>query len=312
MGESLRDILDKLAAGEITAGQAEAQLKNLRQKDGDEDVSWSAGWGFSHQFEEIHTGTLDSQVDVELGSANGSICVETWDKPEFRLEIKKTVRGLSKKAAQQLADSVSLADIGPSSIKAGDRLCDSSLRKKISVSIRLQLPKEVTAAGKIRTANGSIRLLGLNLTEMDVGSVNGSLNISDCSGETLKAKTVNGAVAFQGQVPHLGFSTTNGSITAANNIETGDIRMATVNGALRLALPEGQHSAISLQARSVSSRLSVNHPAFASKLEGRMRKAELQSNNWDEAAKKITVDMKSVNGSIQLSAKHQPPGTAAS
>ena len=313
MTATLKEILEKLAAGEITAAQAEEQLHNLQQQQADtEGVNWAGGWGLNHEFQEVHTGTLESQTDLDLSSANGSITVETWDQAEFRLEIKKTVRGISKKAAQQMADSVSLANIGPSSIQAGDRLCNATLRKQLSVSMRLQLPNNIQAAGKIRTANGSIRLEGLSLSEIDVASANGSIKVLECSGEKLKVKTVNGAVTFEGTMPHLACSTTNGSVTVANRIDAGDIRLSTVNGALRLALPAEQDSGISLEARSVSSRLSVSHPAFASKLEGRMRKAELQSNNWDTADKKIRVEMKSVNGGINLTTEQQPPDSAAS
>lgn len=313
MQKEVREILEQLGEGKISVEDAESKLSQLRQKCGakhsfiDSICSCLGNMDFifdvgcsPHTLEEVHTGKLDSEVALNLCSRNGSIKVEAWEKEEFRLEVKKHVKASSLEAAEKLAAPYTFATITPTSIEAGDQNSRHNERGRISVSLHLWLPRSVKCHGQLKTANGSIRLDHISGSELDLSSTNGSLKVAAYAGSQLRAKTVNGSVRFDGTVSDLCCSTTNGSITATNRAAAGQVRCETVNGSIRAAVPGGEDTAISLEASTVSGRFKTSHSALDSVVGGRMKSISLRSDKWDSASNKIQLELRSVNGSIEL------------
>lgn len=306
MSEKRREILERLHRGDINAEEAEELLQGL---EGDRGLLRSLCHGlgdladnYRHILEEEHTGTLESgPVELDLKAINGSISVKTWDSPGYRLLITKRVKAASLEEAETLCRNHQFAQIHGNKIQAGDPL-DSTAQQRISVSLSLQLPRQSTATGLVRTANGSIRISGLGAGQLNLTSNNGSIQLEDVSGGPIAAKTVNGSIKTSGETGQIEAATTNGSINLTSPHLGGDIRLTTVNGSVKVAFPSIPDTAFAITASTTCGRVKINHSEIGINKGGGhgCKHIETRSANWDQAQTKVNLDLSTVNGSISL------------
>lgn len=288
MSERRREILERLHLGEITVLEAEQQLQELKGDSGFfRSLCSSLGdltGSYRQILEEEHSGTLESgPVELELKAINGSISVKTWDSPEYRLLITKRVKAASLEEAETLCNNYQFAHIQGNRIQAGDPK-NSEAQRIISISLQLQLPRESSVTGVVRTINGSIKISGLGAEQLNLSSNNGSIQLEDVSGGPIAAKTVNGSINLTSSHPG------------------GDIRLNTVNGSVKVALPDIPSTALAITASTTSGRVSIKHSQIGlNKCGGHGgNHIETHSANWNQAQTKVNLDLSTVNGSITL------------
>ncbi len=109
----------------------------------------------------------------------------------------------------------------------------------------------------------------LQLTAVDLRTVNGSIRLEDVDADEVRATTVNGGVRVRGAVKELHGETTNGSIDArleerGHNgfVSQADWHLDTTNGSVRVAVPTGDDIGYSVNLRTVSGRVKVGLPGF--------------------------------------------------
>lgn len=315
MSEARLEILERLAKGEITAQAAEAELRKLEKDKGEKGFFGSFFGGLSNMdlcldfrdsnrivLEEEHTGTLaPGPVELDLEAVNGSIQVETWASQEYRLVIAKRVKAANLEEAEALAGEYKFARIDKNVINAGDPKCEKA-RRNISVSLHLYLPQGHTATGRGKTANGSIKITGLETSGLELSSGNGSIHTEDVSGGPISVRTVNGSVKAMGNTSQLTAKTTNGSVTLDSKALQSDTCLSTVNGSIKVTLPTAEDRAYSLTASTTCGRVSIDHPQFAVKNIGGVggKYVETRSINWEQASHKIKLELNTVNGSIGI------------
>jgi DUF4097 and DUF4098 domain-containing protein YvlB len=184
---------------------------------------------------------------VELKNLSGNIHVERWDEPRVSVEVVKAGEGRSEEAIRAAFEKWTLdvenrpdfvrieADLkGPwkSWSRWDDREAD------VAFDFTAKVPRDAA---------------------LDISSINGEqIEILGAGDGPVDARNVNGDVHFQGSGEVLDLSTVNGGVTAEIDPLRPDanVKLATVNGAICLYVPEGTGADLGVQ--SLSGKLYSN------------------------------------------------------
>ncbi len=215
------------------------------------------------------TVSFDSGGRFRLDNVNGRIEIETWEKPEVRIEAEESASN------QSLLDRVRIAVRGEGSrvevhteTPHGGWFLGGGSTK---VDYRVRVPKP--AHVEVKTVNGLVRVDGVT-GSVRAETVNGAVRIEEASGP-VEAKTVNGSIQ-------------------ADYRDPGDGRHAfsTVNGAVTLYLPESARGYVN--ARTVNGRITTDFPLQASSKPGRRR---LQGRLGEGGG---IFEVHTINGTVRL------------
>lgn len=132
-------------------------------------------------------------------------------------------------------------------------------------------------------------------TLSDVELVNGSLQINNVSGE-VNAQVVNGSIKATGLTTDSDISSVNGSIKVsyqsfAQDIE--DIELETVNGSIKLYLPNDINAALDIETMHGSIKTDFGLRAEENSFVGKHLKGNIGSGD-------VEVNLESVNGSVKV------------
>jgi len=331
MSEEQKIILDMLSQGKITVEEAQSLLETMGKtqekpeaeshprrgseptsimddivdtiRTGLSNINFSFGDSGRIVLEERHTGSFQGErVELELNTRNGSVRIETWDQEGFRLDIIKKVRAGTREQAEEIISGYRFADYDGHRLKAGDQEC-KVLGGRVNLSLRLLLPRGHVYFGNVASKNGSIEVNGIDMSGFEVGTMNGSIKFIKVTGDQIVAHTVNGSLRLEGGLGKLEAKTTNGSITLINIAADSIAQMETVNGRIKVQLPIRPDVGISVDARTKSGSVSMEHPILVKRFEERRvagRSVEASTDNWKDAAHKIELHLRSVNGSIRI------------
>lgn len=331
MSEEQRIILDMLSQGKITVEEAQKLLENLSQEEAPQpeqqrarreeprsivesivDTLRSGFSGFNFGFsegkivlEEQHTGRFGgNKVELDLDVRNGSIRVSPSEDQYFRLEIIKRVSAGTRERAEEMLSGYKFAEYHSQRLQAGDREC-RNLGGRVSVSLRLWLPRGHVYSGRILSKNGTLEVNALDIDDLYLNTVNGALRVGKVNGGRLSGGTVNGSISIEGSLAEVEIKTTNGSINLLGMAEDSKISVKTVNGRISVQLPAREDIGYSVDARATSGRVQLEHDqlksGFSSERVGAGRRIEGATDNWGRSSHRIGLYLRSVNGSISIS-----------
>jgi hypothetical protein len=162
-----------------------------------------------------------STVSLRLGSINGPITVQTWDKGDYQIVATITARGATQAEADQ-----NLANLGKDlteSTSAGAQ----TLNLVYSSPILINNPYQISVEVKLPIS------AKLNL---DLTTSNGAINIENVSGDTVKAQTSNARIdANNVKASTVTLSTSNAIISG--NVEGTTVSASTSNARIDLTVP---------------------------------------------------------------------------
>ena len=219
-----------------------------------------------------HTYTISADGRVALDNINGAVHIHSWDRNEVKVDAIKKAN--SQKRVNEAKIEVN-ADSGSISIRTkypqSEQHWDSD-DQPASVEYTLTVPK-------------SARLEEVKL-------INGSLDISDISGE-VEASCINGKLTVKGLTGEVKLSTINGPAEAQLSPSgNGRIVLSSVNGPVDLTLPSDIKGRV--EASTVTGGISndfglrVNHQLVGHKLDD-----ELGSGG-------SRIELRNVNGAIKI------------
>jgi DUF4097 and DUF4098 domain-containing protein YvlB len=229
------------------------------------------------RFEQTYPLNPDGKVSVS--NVNGSITIETWDKPQVKIEVVKT------------ADSK-------------DKLSEV----EIKIDARQEYFKVETDYGswknrRIWNRAGNLevdyRLIVPRKAVLDeIETVNGSINITDANNLT-RASAVNGQVKAVNLRGTVGLSTVNGSIVAEfDELQNGSkISLNTVNGQITLTIPSDANATVKASTISGNIVNDFNLPVRKGKYFGRDLMGK--TGNGD-----VQIQLSSVNGELVIKRKN--------
>lgn len=232
----------------------------------------------TERFEQTYP--LNANGRVSVSNVNGSITVETWDKPEVKLEWIKT--GGSKENLSEVEikiDARQDAFSVETDYDEGKRRGSNGSRNyNLQVEYRLTVPRAAV------------------LDEIE--TVNGSVSITNAE-NTTKASAVNGEVKAANLRGTAYLSTVNGTVTANfDQLAIGSrISLETVNGAVDLTLPSD--ASATLKAETVNGKISNDFglPVRKGQYVGRDMYGKLGAGD-------VQIKLESVNGELSVKRKN--------
>ena len=221
------------------------------------------------------TRALAATGEVLVENVNGSITIETWDKPEVRLVAVKSARDETDlKALEVRIDSTEKRF----AVKTGYLDKDGSWLKKFTNTGEVRYTLTVPHAATLRR----------------IETVNGVISITNAHGR-VSARTVNGRIEARGLTNEVDLSTVNNGIVAEFDaiVAKQDIALDTVNGSIELRLPATASAELKAGTINGSIENDFGLAPSAEKWIGR----KLDGTIGDGAAR---IQLKTVNGSIQI------------
>ena len=206
-----------------------------------------AGDEFKENFERTLNVRPGTSFDIE--NVNGRITIAAWDNPQVRIKAVKRVETRDADAGRealkalrievrQTGTNVEVETIHPRKGDAGfmDFLFGNNINASVSYEITVPRSTNVSADN----VNGSIEVSDVS-GELDLDTTNGKINVARCSG-TVDASTTNGGINVELTSVTAGremsFETTNGKIVLSVPSTLGaEVNASTTNGSVRSDLP---------------------------------------------------------------------------
>jgi hypothetical protein len=199
-------------------------------KVGDSGVSLDVAHGDATD-EWTRTYTLPKGGTLEIVGVNGSIELFSSNTGNVEITAKRRIRAATPEDAAAALKDVTMVEevsadrvrvVAPESRREGEGPFNV---RSLVVEYRVGVPEGLDVS--LKTQNGGIRVDGVR-AKLAINSTNGGVNVRNLSG-TLKADTVNGRMELD--LASL----------------TGETRIGTVNGGVRVNLPMGTDAAIDAQ-----------------------------------------------------------------
>jgi hypothetical protein len=223
--------------------------------------------------EETHALAATGEVIVD--NVNGPISVDTWDKPEVRLEAVKSARTDADLKALEVRVEAAENRFAVKSVYLDK---DGSWLKKFTntgeVRYKLTVPHTATLR-HIETMNGSITIANTHAR--------------------VTAKAMNGRIDASGLRDEVELTSVNGEVSAEFDAITArqDISLETVNGGVEIRLPADTSAEINASTVNGSISNDFGLPSRSENWVGQ----KLESTLGAGAGR---IRLKSVNGSIRI------------
>lgn len=224
----------------LFSGRLPAQSFTTSPCDGDEGITASNSWPFSHQervceLRRITLPLVNGQLIVS--GKNGGIEVIGEERQDIALEARVIAQDSNRDDAKSLAREVKIITTG--SIRAEGPQTWGWSHRSWYVNFRLQVPRHLAA--QLHTENGGIKVTNVD-GEITIDTTNGGLTLDDLGGQ-VHATTVNGGldVRLDGNQWHgagLVAKSTNGGVSVkAPDHYSAHLVAETVNGGVSVGFP---------------------------------------------------------------------------
>jgi DUF4097 and DUF4098 domain-containing protein YvlB len=218
-----------LMAGAGTA-QAQESAREWAERCG------SAGNG-RHSVCEVRESTLRATGSFNVNARpNGSITVQSWDRPDVLVQARVRATAASANAARDIASRIQVSAEPGSASSSGPR---TGRDEGWSVSFDVFVPRQTNLT--LESVNGAIRAAHVG-GDVQAATTNGGIDLTGVSG-TVRGSSTNGGIAVH--------------LTGSSAAE-GGIDLRTTNGSVRLTLPEGFPA--NLEARTVNGGIQSQIP----------------------------------------------------
>jgi len=168
--------------------------------------------------------SVSGRPDVRVTTFDGSVQVQSWDRPEVLIEIEK--RGADRGAIERL--EIHSTQNGNSIELEVKRPARERLRMHRGAYARLIVSLPRGADVRARTGDGPIRLDGVE-GRVELRTGDGSVRVNDVSGE-LTVHTGDGAVTLTDVSGAVSVHTGDGSVSVAGRLEV--VRLHTGDGSI--------------------------------------------------------------------------------
>lgn len=206
--------------------------------------------------------------ELSIGSQNGRITVEAWNRPEVRVQITRIVRANDEKRARELLKDVQAdVSLGPNRIDVRSRypkrtetvgFWDVLGQRVTSMNIHYYVQVPVATDLVLETSNGDLQVKGTS-GDLDGQTVNGGIEVRSVSGP-VEVSTTNGNIRLASVSSTTHAETTNGEVAAELTQVggAGQVELSTTNGDVKVLLPAGVK--VSLDATTTNGRVRVGYP----------------------------------------------------
>lgn len=171
--------------------------------------------------------TVSGVADLRLTTFDGSIQIQSWDKPDIVVEVEK--RGSTRESVDALQI---VSDQNGSTIEfevkrpRSETFTGIGLHRSASARLIVSVPRKTNV--RARSGDGSISVEGLTGT-LDVRTGDGSVTARDVAGD-LKLSTGDGSITVDGAEGNLDLNTGDGGVNVTGKL--GVVRVHTGDGSV--------------------------------------------------------------------------------
>jgi hypothetical protein len=270
------------------------------------------------------TGRVTTEkVLLETENINGPIKIETWDKPEYNIELMIEARGYTREEAEENLRLLK-TELDDIIVEGQQRLAlnigyPDDIKRHYRVDIGITLPAECMLDSDVRskngritleevkggvlnveTKNGRIGLKSVTADEIACGTRNGRLILDDVSAGIIKGRSSNGKIEGKIESKRASLTTSNGKIDIALPCSaSGEYELRTSNGGIELDTPKGPTVGYDLNLRTSMGRINVDLPDLEYNFY-RKNRISARTNGFDGKEVQISIEAETSMGKIWL------------
>jgi DUF4097 and DUF4098 domain-containing protein YvlB len=271
-----------------------------------------------------YNGRLTTKkATFETENINGPIRIQTWDKPEYNIELMIDAWGYTRDEAEENLKLLK-TELEDEIVEGQQRLAlnidyPNDINRHYRVDIDITLPADcefdsdvrskngrITLEGmkggviNVETKNGRVSLKGLVADEIVCRTKNGRLILDDVSAGIIKGRSSNGKIEGKIESKSASLSTSNGKIDLILPCSTsGEYELRTSNGGIELDTSRASKVGFDINMRTSMGRINVDLPDLEYKIYGKNRIAA-RTNGFDGKEVQISIEAETSMGKIWL------------
>lgn len=221
---------------------------------------------FDSKAEETRTLTGDvtqGSLDFMVRNYNGVIFVETWDSPEYKIDLHIEARANTDAKAQENLEK--LKEELTDTIQGGSQQVSLEFDNPFSewtfysITITVFLPEDVLNELDLQTSNGAIFITDVICDTAILDTSNGMIEFDGLEAVVIDASTSNGKITGLLQGEEVDLSTSNGSVDL--NLPctiSGEYKIDTSNGGISITVPDAGNIGYDIDADTSLGNINVN------------------------------------------------------
>jgi DUF4097 and DUF4098 domain-containing protein YvlB len=252
-------------------------------------------------------GESGKKIDVALSTRNGSIVVEPWDEPGFRVNVTANVVPAAEGQANDCGAAKALVEELLKCDAADDSLKIKAVHGKAltGASFDVKLPREFLYDMDLKTQNGRVSLGEFECRMIKVETSNGRIELDNTGGVITELETSNGRIDVSAVTQRLSAKTSNGGITIIPRKITGESQyvLKTSNGAIEVKLEDADKVGYHIDAKTSLGRIVVDLPNLAYQVrdeETVRREVVAETSGFSEDTDRLTIKARTSNGQVRI------------
>jgi DUF4097 and DUF4098 domain-containing protein YvlB len=254
--------------------------------------------------------TVTGEPHLTIETFDGSIRVESWDRPEVLVEIEKRAFDQREAEALQVTASQDGDRIRLEATRQYSRVSVIGISRSPRIDFIVTAPRRMTV--QARASDGSIRLRGLTGT-FELRTGDGSVSLEDVSG-SVTAQTGDGSVRVVDSDGEMSVRTGDGSIQVAGRLD--GLSAHAGDGSVRVSATTGSTMTKDWNITTGDGSISLNLPSpFDANVDARANDGRVSTRRddlsieWREDRRQLTgkigrggrvLQLRSGDGSIDL------------
>lgn len=300
--ENITESIKKNINGEEISKNIKKGLENSIDGRGNivDEIKNMFGSFFGSGYEFIENFKSNFKSDnpiIDIDNTNGKIKLSCWNKNEYSLNIKFNISAESKEDAEKIKEKIYNKKSSDNSLQI---IIDDMSNYRINTDIFLTLPTDYVYQGNVENINGKVRVEELDFSSFRLKTKNGKIDLVSINLNEGKVDSTNGKIFFEGKAKELSLSTVNGMITAKlKEKNNSNIEINTTNGTQNINFPKNAEYFIDTSIKIGSISINLADMNFIKEQEGLVKKHYiLESSEWKENG--IKLISRSTNGSINI------------
>ena len=238
---------------------------------------------------------INSQVDVNVQTFNGSITVTPTDQPEIYLVAHIKAYGYSQEEADTALESLSPEiDTTTTAITIASKKRNQGLMNSDSVSLELKVPASWPL--HLTTSNGAVSTMQ-SRGPVTIETSNGKIEVKEAAG-ALKLSTSNGKILVENSAGNIDASSSNGSVHLIGCSLEGKCKLETSNGAISVNFSD--RNPIRIDANTSNGSIKVKESDIDLKKKSKSHISGVLFGKGGDGATSATLDLETSNGSITI------------
>ena len=250
---------------------------------------------------------INSQVDVNVETFNGSITVTPSDQPQIELVAHVRAYGFTQDDADAALESLSPEiDTSTTAITITSKKRNQSFIYSDSVSLELKVPASWPL--HLTTSNGTVST-SRSRGPVTIDTSNGKIEVKEAAG-SLKLSTSNGKIVVEHSAGNIDASSSNGAVQLIGCALEGKCKLDTSNGAISVQLSD--RKPIRIDASTSNGSIKFKDSDVDLKKRSKTHIEGVLFGKAGDSSISTSLELETSNGSITIATESeasQPPST---